>query len=59
MVPPPWVIKGGMVRRRPRSVTGSRTQRNSVSGWWKAKTRRLRGSGSSPLVKKVSTPVLS
>ena len=29
----------------------------SVSGWWKAKTLRARGSGSRPLVKWVSAPV--
>ncbi len=33
------------------------SQSASVAGWWKAKTGRERGSGSSPLVKCVSMPV--
>ena len=52
-------VSGGIWRKRWRSVTNSWAQAASVSGRWKAKTRRLRGWGSSPLVKKDSTPVLS
>ncbi len=33
------------------------SQSASVAGWWKAKTGRERGSGSRPLVKRVSMPV--
>lgn len=34
-----------------------RTQSARVSGRWKLNTARLAGSGSKPLVKRVSTPV--
>jgi len=54
----------GMVRRQPRSVAGPpaspvawATHLASVSGRWTANTSRLRGSGSRPLVKRVSIPV--
>ena len=53
-----------MVRSLPQTVEpGERVsaliQLRKVSGLWKAKTGRLRASGSRRLVKRVSTPVLS
>ena len=52
-------MTGGMSRSRLRSVEGkSASQAASVLGRWNWKTWRLRGSGSSQLVNRVSSPVL-
>ena len=47
----------GIAASRARRVSGSASHAASVSGRWKEKTRRERGSGSRSSRKKVSTPV--